>query len=123
VLGWPSLIPVSLVLVGGMYGAQLALDDAPLDAAAPLFAAVAFLVVELGYWSIEESEGAKGEPGNSLRRVALVAAMGLCALVVGSLLLALVDLIRAGGLAVDLVGAAAAAAVLAAVVLLARQKA
>jgi hypothetical protein len=116
VLGWPSLVPASLVLLGGMYGAELAVDDAALDAAAPLFAAVALLSAELGYWSIEESERVKGEPGESPRRLAFVAALGLGALVLGGLLLALVDAVSAGGLAFDLVGAAAAAAVLLAIV-------
>ena len=54
VLGWPSLLPVSLVLLGGLYAAQLAVDDASLDAGAPFFAVGVLVTAELGYWSLEE---------------------------------------------------------------------
>ena len=47
VLGWPSLVTVALVLVGGLYGAQLAVDDAALDAVVALFAAGVVLTAEL----------------------------------------------------------------------------
>jgi hypothetical protein len=122
VLGRSSLVPASLVLVGGLYGAELALDDAPLDAATPLLAAGLLVTAELGYWSLEERERVKADPGEGLRRLAFAALLGLGALVVAALLLAVVDAVRAGGLAIDLVGAAAAAAALLAVVLFTRQR-
>lgn len=112
VLGWSSLVPASLVLLGGMYGAELAIADAPLDAATPLFAAGLLVAAELAYWAIEERESAAAEPGEGLRRVAFVALLALGALLVAALLLALADSVSAAGLAVDLVGATAAAAVL-----------
>ena len=37
--GWARLVPLSLVALGGMYALQLAIDDEPLDASAPLVAA------------------------------------------------------------------------------------
>jgi len=120
VLGWSPLVPVALLLAGGLYGAQLAIDDAPLDAAAPVVAAALLVAAELAYWSLEERERIPGDPGSSLGRAALVAGIGAAALVVSALLLALVDVVSARGLAFDLVGAAAAAAALAAVVLAAR---
>ena len=123
VLGWPSLVPASLVLLGGLYGAQLAVDDAALDAAAPLYAAGLFVTAELAYWSLEEREDVKAERGEELRRVAFVAALTLGALAVAAGLLALVDAVRAGGLAVDLVGALSAATALIAAVLFARRRA
>ncbi|MGH3134371.1 MAG: hypothetical protein ACRDNY_11650 [Gaiellaceae bacterium] len=121
VLGRPSLLPASLVLLGGLYGAELAVDDAPLDAAAPLAAAGLLVAAELGYWSIEERGLVQTIPGEGLRRLAFVATLGLGALLLAAVLLVLVDAVRAGGLAVDLLGAAAAAAALLAVVLLARR--
>ncbi|MGI8478270.1 MAG: hypothetical protein ACR2M2_00160 [Gaiellaceae bacterium] len=116
VLRWPSLLPASLLLLGGLYGAELALDDPALDGAAPLFAAGLLVTAELGYWSLEECDAVKAEPGESLRRAAFIALLALGALLVGSLLLVLTDGVRAGGLAVDLVGAVAAGAVLVVVV-------
>lgn len=122
VLGWSPLVPGSLLLLGGLYGAQLVVDDAPLDAASALVAAGLFVTAELGYWSLEEREQVRGEPGEGFRRLALVACLGLATLVVAGVLLALVDALRARGLTVDVLGAVAAAAVLV-VVLLARRQA
>jgi hypothetical protein len=121
-LGWAQLVPVSVLLLGGLYGAQLALDDAPLDAATPLVAVVMFLTAELAYWSLEERAGAGPEPGELLRRLAVVVGFALGALIAAAALLALVDGVRTGGLAVDLLGAAAAAATLMAIALFARQQ-
>ena len=115
-LGWPVLLPVSLVLLGGLYAAQLAVDDATLDGAAPLFAAGLLGAAELGYWSLEEREPSTADPGEALRRVGFVALLVVGALLVSGVLLAFVDGIRAGGLAVDLLGAAAAALVLTVVI-------
>ena len=117
-----QLVPVSLLVLGGMYGAQLAIDDVPLDPATPLVAAALFLIAELAYWSLEERTGAGPEPGERLRRLAVVVSFALGTLLVAAMLLALVDAVRTGGLAIDLLGAAAAAATLLAVALFARQQ-
>jgi hypothetical protein len=116
VLGWPVLVPVSLFLLGGLYAAQLAVDDAALDGAAPLVAAGLLATAELGYWSLEEREPCRADPGEVLRRVGFVALLVLGALLVAGSVLALVDVVRAGGLVLDLVGATAAALALAVVV-------
>lgn len=121
VLGWSSLIPVSLVLVGAAYATHLSVDDAALDAKAPFFAAGLLLAAELGYWSLEERERVRSDPSDALRRLALLVVLALGALLVSGTLLALVDAVRAGGLAVDLLSAAAAAAVLLVIVLGARR--
>jgi len=121
VLGWAPLLPVTLVLLGGLYAAQLAVDDAPLDGGAALFAAGLLVAAELGYWSLEERDAARAEPGEDLRHVAFVSALALLALLVAGLLLVLVEGVRAGGLAVDLLGAIAAGAVLLLVVMIARR--
>jgi hypothetical protein len=121
VLAWPSLVPGALVLLGAAYATQLAVDDAPLDARAPLFAAGLLVTAELAYWSLEEREDVQADPGDALRRAGFVALLALGMLAVGAALLAVTDAMRAGGLAVDLLGAAAAAAVLVVVVLAARR--
>ena len=120
VLAWPSLVPAALVLLGASYATQLAVDDEPLDFRAPLFAAGLLLAAELAYCSLEERENVHGEPGDALRRVGLVALLALGTLAVGAVLLVVTDAMRAGGLAVDLLGAAAAAALLLLVVAVAR---
>jgi hypothetical protein len=120
VLAWPWLIAVAVLLVGGLYGAQLAIDDEPLDLGSAVFAAGALVTAELAYWSLEEREHVKPEEGDELRRLAFVVALGIGALAVSAVLLTLVDGVEAGGLALDVLGAAAAAAVLVAVVLASR---
>jgi hypothetical protein len=121
VLGRAALVPVAAVIAGGLYGAELAIADAPLDVAAPAVAAGLFVTVELAYWSIEERQRWKGDPGEGLRHVAFVALVAAGAFLVSALLLTVVDAVRARSLALDLLGATAAAAVLVAILVLARQ--
>ena len=113
-------MPVGALLVGGLYGAQLAIDDEPLDVLVPAVAAGLLLAVELAYWSIEERVRWAGDPGDSARRGALMALVAAGACLVAALLLVLVDAVRARGLALDLVGAMAAAAVLVTVLAIGR---
>ena len=64
---------------------------------------------ELAYWSLDERSRGAGDPGEGLRRAAFVALLGGRARSSSrALLLALVDAVRARGLALDLVGAIAA---------------
>lgn len=122
VLEWSPLVPASLVLVGTGYATHLGLDRPALDVRAPALAALLLLAAELAYWSLEESGEAGSDPGEGWRRLAVVVGFGVGALVVSALLLALVDLVRAQGLAVDLLGAAAAAGALVALALIARDR-
>lgn len=122
VLDWPPLVPASLGLLGGLYGVQLAVDDASLDSGAALFAAGALVTAELAYWSLEERERVRAESGEGFRRLAFAALLAIVALVVAGLLLGVVDRVGAGGLAVDLVGTAAAAAAILAIVAAARRR-
>ena len=121
VLGWPRLVTLALVLVGAAYGLYLGVDGPALDPAAPAFAAGLFLTAELAHWSLEDRENVKAEPGENLRRVAIVAGLAGAVVVVSGALLALADVARTRGLAVDLLGAAAAAATLLVVALFARK--
>jgi hypothetical protein len=121
VLAWNVLVPVAAVAVGGLYGVELAIDDAPLDLAVTAVAAGLFLAVELAYWSIEEGERWKGEAGDTLRRAGVVALLAVAASLIAAALLTLVDAVRTTGLAIDLAGAAAAAAVLVTILVVARR--
>ena len=120
--GWAWLIPASITLVGGAYAAELAIDDATLDLAAPLVAVGLVLAAELAYWSLDERNRATGDAGQGLRRTALVALAAAGTLLLGGVLLALVDEVRARGLALDVVGVVAAGAVLVTVVAIARDQ-
>jgi hypothetical protein len=122
VLAWTPLIPVSLVLLGAAYAVPLAVDDTALDGRAPLVGVGLVIVAELSHWSLEERERVRGEPGDGFRRLGFVSLLGLAALLVGASLLAVVDVVRTGGLAVDLVGAVAAAAALVVIVWMARAR-
>lgn len=117
---WPALVPVAVALVGAGYAVELAVDAAALDLAAPAVAVGLFLAAELAYWSLDERVRTSGDPGQSLRRTALVALAATAILVLGSALLALADEVRARGLGVDLLGAMAAVGVLVAVLATAR---
>lgn len=121
VLGWSSLVSVSLLLLGAAYATHLAADDPALDVRAPLVAAGLLVTAELAYWSLEEREEIRAERGESLRHLGVVTLLALGGLVAGSALLAVADLARADGLAIDLLGAAAAAGALLVVVLYARR--
>ena len=120
VLGWAPLIPVAAALAGGLYAIELAIADAPLDVAVPAVAAGLLLCTELAYWSLEERTRWHGEAGDGVRRSAFVALLGLAAFLVAASLLALVDAVRARGLALDLLGAVAAVTVLVTVLVVTR---
>jgi hypothetical protein len=120
--GWSPLVPIGVAAAGGLYAAELAVDDAPIDMAAPAIAAGLFVAAELAYWSLDERRRVPGDPGDGLRRATFVALLGVGAFVVAVALLALADGISARGLALDVVGAAAAVTVLATIALLARER-
>ena len=121
VLGWPRLASLALVLLGGVYALYLGIDDPPLDVSGPAFAAGLLVAAELAYWSLDERQQVKAEQGEASRRAAIVAALGVAALLLCAALLALADVARTRGLAVDLLGAAAAVAVLLSLAALARR--
>ena len=120
VLGWSPLVPLAAALAGGLYGVELGISDAPLDTAAAAVAAGLLLTTELAFWSGEERTRWRGDPGDGLRHAAVVALLAVAALVVTAALLALVDAVRARGLALDLLGAMAAVTVLATVLVAGR---
>jgi hypothetical protein len=120
--GWSALVPIGVAAAGGLYAMELAVDDAPIDMAAPAIAAGLYLAAELAYWSLDERRRVQGDPGDGLRRATFVALLGVGSFVVAAALLALADGISARGLALDVVGAAAAVAALATIAVLARER-
>jgi len=122
VQGWSWLVPAAIALAGGSYALELAIDDAPLDVAVPVVAVGLLLAAELAYWSLDERSRVPGDPGQGLRRAALVALGAMGALVVASALLALVDEVRGRGIALDLAGAVATVAVVVMVLATARDQ-
>ena len=70
------------------------------------------LVCELGYWAHELRTTSPDEPGARPRHVAWLALLGIATFVPSVALLALSDLLRVEGIAVEAAGAAAAAGVI-----------
>jgi hypothetical protein len=120
--GWSLLVPIGVAAAGGLYAAELAIDDAAIDMAAPAIATGLLFAAELAYWSLDERHGVRGDPGDGLRRARFAALLGVGAFAVVAALLALADGIDARGLALDVVGAAAAVAALATIALVARER-
>jgi hypothetical protein len=114
-------VPVAVALLGAGYVALLGFEGDSLDTRAPLVAAALFAIAELGYWSLELRGAVADERGTYLRRAALLAANLAAVTLLGVGLLAIVETVEAGGVAVDLVGAAAAIAALALLALAARR--
>lgn len=109
---WPTALGPALALSGGAYALLLAIDDPPLDSRAAGVAAVLVVVGELVGWGRELGGPSQDEPGGAWRRPVWIAGVAALALGLSWLLLALVDLVRVEGLAVEAVGAVAALAAL-----------
>jgi hypothetical protein len=104
----PIVIPGAICLLAAPYVAALGFEIEGIDTRAPLLAALLFVVAELAYWSLELRGTLTDEPGTYLRRVALLASLALVTIAAGTLVLVVVERVAARGLAIDLLGAAAA---------------
>ena len=113
----PTALGLALVLSGGAYGLLLAIDDPPLDARAAGVAAALLVSGELVGWARELAGTTRDEPGNAWRRPVWIAGAGIGTVGLVTVLLAVVDVARVEGLAIEAMGAVAA---LAAVVVLVR---
>jgi hypothetical protein len=107
-LGLVQLVSAPAALVGGAYAAALAIDGSTVDLAAPLVAAGLLLACELAFWAHELRTTSPDEPGGRSSHAAWLSLLTLGALVVGAGLVTLVDVARTDGIAVEIVGAAAA---------------
>jgi hypothetical protein len=109
---WPALLGLALATSAGAYALLLAVDEPRLDVRAAGVAAALVVLGELVGWSRELAATSADEPGGAWRRPTWIALVGTGALLSGWALLAIVDLARVEGLAVEAVGAACALAAL-----------
>jgi hypothetical protein len=122
ITGAPWLVGWATAALLTEYG--LSLVDLPvIDRRAPLYAAVLFLMVEMAYASLERRAGVAGFPGGLVSEVARLVVFGLGAFGLTALVLLLASVPLAHGILIQVAGVAAAAAVLATLILLVRQRA
>jgi hypothetical protein len=121
VLRFAPAVPIAVVVLAAAYAALLGHEVDRIDARAPLVAAALFALSELAYWSTELRGAVADEPGTYLRRAALLAISLLGVILIGTVLLTLVETVDASGIAVEIIGAAAAVVALALVALSARR--
>ena len=105
---WPVVLGPALAALAAAYAVLLLVDDPPLDTGAAGLAAALLVVGELVGWARELAGPTRDEPGNVWRRPAWIAGAGIGALGLAWAVLALADLARVQGLAVEAVGALAA---------------
>ena len=108
VLQRPIVIPAAICVLTAPYVAELGFEIDGLDTRAPLLAGLLFVVAELAYWSLELRGTLADEPGTYLRRIALLAALTVATIAAGTVVLAVVEGVEARGVAIDLLGTAAA---------------
>ena len=122
--GWTSLLPWSVVALASAYASGLAVQDDPgvADGGAPLYGAGLLLVAELGYWSLDLRGPGREERRLLLRRAAALAALAFASVVLGAVVLSLTAVELGGGVVLDAVGVAAAAAALVLIVRLAQRE-
>jgi hypothetical protein len=122
VFGAPWLVGWATVTLLAEYGLSLVARPS-VDPRAPLYAAVLFLTVESAYASLERQARIAGLSGRFVGHVARWVVFGVSALAVAALVLTLASLPVAHGILVQVAGVAAAAAVLATLIFLVRQRA
>ena len=108
VLRIPVSVPAAIALLGAEYIAILGFEADTLDTQAPVVAGALLAVAELAYWSLELRGPVVDEAGTYLRRIALLATLIVGVVGVGAIMLTLVEVVEAGGIAVDVLGAVAA---------------
>lgn len=97
----------ALALLGSAYTAVLVVDDPPLDTRAAIVGAALLSIGELACLSVGTRSTVPGEAGAAARRLGSVSLLALGALLVGGGLIAAVDVLRTGGLGIEVVGTAA----------------
>lgn len=123
--GWPTFVAWSLALLAAGYALSLSLgpERATIDAAAPVVAATLLVVAELAYWSLELRDPGRWEGPLLARRLAVLGALALVSLALGSVVVVLTTVDLRGGVGLTFVGVAAAVATLAILAGLARRAA
>jgi hypothetical protein len=120
-LSRPVLVAPAAALLGAAYATGRVAEGGPADLQAPLVAAALLVTCELAYWSHELRTTSPDEPGALPRRVSWLALLAVGAYLCGVLVLALADLVRLDGIAIEVVGVAAAAVLAGGLVVLARR--
>jgi len=105
---WPVLLYLALAVSGSGYGLHLAVDEPPLDVRVAGVAACLLVTGELVGWARELWSTTRDEPGEEWRRPTWIAVTGAGALLLVWGMLAVVDVARVEGLAVEAVGAVCA---------------
>jgi hypothetical protein len=108
----PVVLGPALAALAGAYVALLLIDEPPPDTRAAGVAMALVVVGELVGWARELAGATRDEPGNAWRRPVWIAGMGMSALGLAWGVLAVADLARVQGLAIEAVGAVAALAAL-----------
>jgi hypothetical protein len=121
VMSVEGTVPVAIALLGAEYVAILGSETDALDPGAPLVAGALLAVAELAYWSLELRAPVVDEAGTYLRRIAVLSTLVLGAVGFGVVALTLVEAVSAGGVALDILGAAAALGAFALLALAARR--
>jgi hypothetical protein len=123
--GWPTAVAWALALLASGYALSLSLgpDRATIDAAAPVVAAGLLVVAELAYWSLELRDPGRWEGPLLGRRLAVLGALALVSLALGSVVVVFTTLETGGGVGLTVLGVAAAVATLAILAGLARRAA
>lgn len=117
---WPAPVAWSLALLGGEYGAWLALRGDAVDTRAPLYAAGFVVLAELAYEGLARGV-AWVEPELVARRVLLLAGLAVGSVALGAVVLAVATIPLRGGVVLTAVGVAAATLALALIARLARR--
>ena len=117
----PVAVPAAIALLGAEYVAILGFEADALDTQAPARRGALLAVAELAYWSLELRAPVVDEAGTYLRRIALLATLIVGVVGVGAIMLTLVEVVEAGGIAVDVLGAVAAFGALALLAFAARR--
>jgi hypothetical protein len=118
-IGRISTIPWSLVALGA--AAALSFENEGDPGRAPLYASALLAIGELAYWSLETRVSRPAVPGPASRRIATFAGLVAGSLAIGAILAAVARVEPGGGIALELVGVAAAVAAAALVLALSRR--
>jgi hypothetical protein len=103
---WPELLPWAIALLGAQYAVALLVRSGEIDGLALFYAGALFATAELAYWAFE-----RGPVGRAVvSRVPVLVAQALGAAAAGAAVLAVSVGGGDGGLAIQAVGLAAAAA-------------
>jgi hypothetical protein len=117
---WSAALAFGMALLGTEQAVRLTTGPNRVDPWTPLYAAGFLLAAELAWWSIEPRVRAWAEYGTTLSRLGTVAAASAGGAVLAALVVLAAGAPLHGGLALELVGVAAATAALAVVAAVAR---